>query len=170
LVRLAGNDEVPFLANRRLLPHERSVIVLRRHPAVLAGFLGVLASALAAAGFLTAARRKEAATLRAAWGASGIAFFLSAIRIYGWLNSYLVVTDIRLLYIKSLAGAKIDAIPLSEIRGINMRRSAWGRLLGYGTLVIKTAGRDEKIHAVPYPEQLYLDINGRLFPARDGNG
>ena len=168
-MRQAGSDQVPLLAYRYLLPHERRVIVLRRHPAVLAGFIGGLASALATAGFLTATRRNEVAALRGAWGASGIAFFLSAIRLYAWLNSYVVVSDIRLLYIKSLAGAKIDAIPLSEIRSVNLRRSAWGRLLGYGTLVIKTSGRDEKIHAMPYPEQLYIELNGALFPANDGD-
>ena len=68
---------------------------------VLAGFYGPLASTLAAAGFPTATRRKEAAVVRAAWGASGIAFVLSVIRLCAWLYSYIVVTDIRLLHTKS---------------------------------------------------------------------
>ena len=55
MVRLAGNvqDQVPPAVSRYLLPHERQVIAVRRHPAVLLGPFGLLAGA-AAAGLVTA--------------------------------------------------------------------------------------------------------------------
>ena len=40
-------------------------------------------------------------------------------------------------------------------------------LLGYGTLVIKSSGPDEKIRLLPYPEQLYLEMYGILAPEND---
>ena len=39
-----------------------------------------------------------------------------------------------------------------------------GRLLGYGTFIIRSADRDEKIRYLPYPEQLYLKVTGILNP------
>jgi Bacterial PH domain len=169
VVRLAGNvqDQVPPAVSRYLLPHERQVIAVRRHPAVLLGPFGQLAGAAATAGLVTATRRKDAAALRGAWGAAGIALLISAIRLRAWLSSYVVMTNSRLLYIDSLVSVKVRAIPLSAVRAIELRRSFFGRLLGYGTFVVKTAGRDEKIRVLPYPEQLYLEVCGTLTPGGD---
>jgi hypothetical protein len=158
---------VPPEVYRYLLPHERRVITVRRHPVVLAGPFGFLASAVIGASLLTATRRKDVTALHGAWGAPGIALLVSAIRLYAWLNSYVVVTNTRLLYVKSLASTKVNAIPLSEIRALDLHRSSLGRLLGYGTFVVKTSGPDEKIRLLPYPEQLYLEVYGTLAPEDD---
>ncbi len=166
-MRMPGNGKVPSEVYRYLLPHERNVIVLRRHPVILAGPFGFLAIAIIAAGLLTATRRKDVTALRGAWGASGIALAVSAIRLYEWLNSYVVVTNVRLLYVKSLAGTKVNAIPVSEIRSVDLHRSLLGRLLGYGTLVIKSSGPAEKIRVLPYPEQLYLEMYSIIAPEND---
>jgi hypothetical protein len=163
-VRLPGGEKVPPEVYRYLLPYERRVITIRRHPVVLAGPLGFLAGAVAAASLLTATRRKDVTTLRGAWGASGVGLFVSAIRLYAWLSSYVVVTDIRLLRVKNLASTKVNTIPLREIRGIDMHRSVSGRLLGYGTFIIRSAHGEEKIRYLPYPEQLYLELTGILNP------
>jgi hypothetical protein len=132
--------------------------------------LGFLAGAVIAASLLTATGRKDVTARRGTWGASGIAIFVSAIRLYAWLNSYVVVTNIRLLYVKSLAGVKVNAIRLSEVRSVDLHRSLLGRLLGYGTFVIKSSGPDEKIRLLPYPEQLYLEVYGILAPEDDEEG
>ncbi len=166
-MRSSGNDQLPPAAYRYLLPYERHVIAVRRHPAVLAGPFGLLAGAVIAATLLTATRRRDVAVLRGAWGASGAALLVSAVRLYAWLSSYVVVTDTRVLHVKSLAGVEVAAIPLREVRAVDLRRSLPGRLLGYGTFVIKSSGPDEKIRWLPYPEQLYLEVSGLLAPRSD---
>jgi hypothetical protein len=170
-VRLPGDEKVPPEVYRYLLPHERRVITIRRHPVVLAGPLGLLAGVVGVASLLTATRRKDVSALRGAWGASGAGLFVSAIRLYAWLSSYVVVTNFRLLYVKSLASTKVSTIPIREIRRIDMHRSMSGRLLGYGTFIIRSADREEKIRYLPYPEQLYLEVTGILYPdPRDDDG
>ena len=47
---------------------------------------------------------------------------------------------------------------------MDLHRSLLGRLLGYGTFVIKSSGPDEKIRFLPYPEQLYLEVYDTLAP------
>lgn len=167
MVGRPGGDKVPSMVYRYLLPQERRVIAVRRHPVILSGFLAFLASAVGAAGLLTAARRKDVAALRGAWGASGIALFLAGIRLYAWLNSYIVVTDARLLYVKSFAGIKVSAIPVSDISSIDLRQPLLGRLFGYGTLVINSPGSALKIRFLPYLEQIYLEIYGLLVPGSE---
>jgi hypothetical protein len=135
----------------------------------MAGPAGFLASAGIAAGLLTATRRKDATAVRGAWVASALALPVSAIRVHAWLNSYFVVTNARLLYVKSLTGIKVKAVSLRDIRGIELRRSLLGRLFGYGTLVIKSSGPDEKISFLPYPELLYLEVYDILHPAAEAD-
>ena len=130
----------------------------------MAGPAAFLASCAVAAGLLTAARKRDATAVRGAWGASGLALSVSAIRLYAWLNSYVVMTNFRLMYVKSLTGIKVNAILLGDIRAIELRRSVLGRLFGYGTFVVKSSGPDEKIRFLPYPEQLYLEVWGILHP------
>ena len=163
----SGGNNVPPEVLRYLLPQERHVIVVRRHPVVMAGPAGFLASAGIAAGLLTATRRKDVTAARGAWVASALALPVSAIRVHAWLNSYFVVTNARLLYVKSVTGIKVKAVSLRDIRGIELRRSLLGRLFGYGTFVIKSSGSDEKISFLPYPELLYLEVYDILHPAAE---
>jgi hypothetical protein len=163
----AGRDRVPNEVLRYLLPHERRVITVRRHPAVLLGSLGFLTSSAIGAALLTATRRRDVTAVRSAWGLSGLALAISAFRVYAWLSRYIVVTDIRLLEVGGFPAIKVTAVPVREIHGIELRRSLIGRLLGYGTFVINTSGADKKIRFLPYPEQLYLEVWGMLTPARD---
>jgi Bacterial PH domain len=62
-----------------------------------------------------------------------------------------------MLYVKGFTGIKVNAVLLRDVRGVELRRSWLGRLLGYGTFVIKSSGADEEIRYLPYPEQLYLE-------------
>ena len=154
MVRLAANDldRVPPAVSRYLLPQERRIITVRGGiPRSSPGPLGVLAGAAGAAGLVTATRRKDVTALRGAWGAAGVALLISAIRLRAWLSSYVVVTDTRLLYVKSLVNVKVRTVPLGRVRAVELRRSFFGRLLGYGTFVVKSSGPDEKIRVLPYP-------------------
>jgi hypothetical protein len=163
----AGGERVPNEVFRYLLPRERQVITVRRHPAVLLGSVGFLMSSAIGASLLTATRRRDVTAVRSAWGLSGLALAISAFRVYMWLSRYIVMTDTRLLEVKAFPAIKVTAIPVREINGIELHRSLIGRLLGYGTFVIKTSGADKKIRFLPYPEQLYLEVWGMLTPARD---
>jgi len=50
---------------------------------------------------------------------------------------------------------------------MSFRRSALGRLLGYGEFIIESAGHEQALHTInflPSPEQLYLEVCGLVFP------
>jgi hypothetical protein len=58
-------------------------------------------------------------------------------------------------------------MPLTRVTDMSFRRSALGRLLGYGEFIIESAGQEQALRTInflPYPEQLYLEVCGLVFP------
>jgi len=54
---------------------------------------------------------------------------------------------------------------------MTFRQSFLGRILGYGTFILESAGQDQalsNVDFIPYPEQLYLEVCELLFPNQDG--
>ena len=63
------------------------------------------------------------------------------------------------------------ATPLDQVTGLTLQRTVAGRLLGYGTLIVISPSRRQafrKVRYLPYPQQLYLEISGRLRPEEQG--
>ena len=59
-------------------------------------------------------------------------------------------------------------MPLSKVTDMSFQRSFGGRILGYGELIVESAGQNQaldRVPYIPYPEQLYLLVCGILFPA-----
>ena len=53
---------------------------------------------------------------------------------------------------------------------MTFQRSFLGRMLGYGTFILESAGQDQALSTVdhiPYPEQLYLEVCALIFPSKD---
>src|SRR5215471_6904086 len=153
-IRVVPNETVPASVYRHLLPHERQVITVRFHPAVLIGPVAVVLGGLAVAGLLsttTAARSNGTAML---------------FKIWNWLEDYFVVTSQRLLLATGVWTRTINMMPLSKVTDMRFERSGWGRVLGYGKFVVESAGQEQALQTVdflPYPEQLYLEVCGLIF-------
>ena len=78
--------------------------------------------------------------------------------ILRWRADHIIVTDKRLIRISGIVNVTVDAVHLSEITDTTYRRSFIGRILNYGTLVVKSAGRSqslERMDFVPSPAAIY---------------
>jgi len=154
---------VPASVNRYLLPHELSCITVRKHPAELAGPLILAFGGLAAAGELT----RRSVRPKIAWGASLSVLLYFLQRVAAWQGTYFIVTDKRLILVSGFAVRKVAMMPLARVTDMSFQRSALGRLLGYGEFIVESAGQEQALHTInflPYPEQLYLEVCGLLFP------
>lgn len=62
--------------------------------------------------------------------------------IADYRNDWLVVTNRRVVYQEKLLFVHVwrKEAPLEQIQSVDFRRTIWGRWLGYGTLVVQTAG------------------------------
>lgn len=164
-IRVVPNETVPASVYRHLLPHERQVITVRFHPAVLIGpaavFLGVFALLLT-----VMVAHGNGTTILIIGVICAVLLLRLLMKIWNWLEDYFVVTSQRLLLATGIFTRTINMMPLSKVTDMRFERSTMGRLLGYGTFIVESAGQDQalrKVDHLPYPEQLYLEVCGLIF-------
>ncbi|WP_336922009.1 PH domain-containing protein [Aquipuribacter sp. SD81] len=177
---VAGEEPGPFtpppvprefdLVRRRmgtgLVPGERVLVAQHRHPvvllepvllpfAVLLGFgtvtpylgsLDLLRNLIVLGWF--------ALTVRAGW------------RFAEWGRDWFVVTDRRLLRLHGILDTKRDMMPLQKVTDMAFERPVWGRIIGYGTFILESAGREQALREIRYvrePERTYEAICVQIF-------
>jgi hypothetical protein len=83
-------------------------------------------------------------------------------RIWRWRVARYVLTNQRLLFVDGIVYMRVDALPLRSVLDTTCRRSAAGRLFGYGdiTLTVNLTGDPElwTLARLSRPETLYASI------------
>ena len=171
-MRLVPNtDTVPASVNRYLLPHERQVISVHQHPAVLIRPMFELLVGLAIAGWLSNSFTKGNSTaILIIWLLWSILLVRLAWRVIQWLLTYFVITSQRLLLAKGFPTRKVDMMPLAKVTDMSFNRSPTGQILGFGEFVVESAGQDQALRHIeylPFPEQLYLEVCGLIFKDKE---
>jgi membrane protein YdbS with pleckstrin-like domain len=167
-MRLAPNtDTVPASVNRYLLPHERQVISVHQHPAVLIRPIFEVLAGLALAGWISNAFTHENGyALLAVWLLWGLLLLRLIWKVTDWAFTYFVITSQRLLLTKGFLKTKVDMMPLTKVTDMSFNRSPTGQLVGFGEFIVESAGQDQALRHIeylPYPEQLYLEVCGLIF-------
>jgi uncharacterized membrane protein YdbT with pleckstrin-like domain len=168
-MRLAPNtDTVPASVNRYLLPHERQVISVHEHPAVLIGPIALVLLGLAIAGFVSnsGVTHGNSTAILIIWGLWVLLLLWLGVKIWDWAVNYFVVTSHRLLLAQGVIVRKVGMLPLAKVTDMSFQRTTIGRILGYGEFIVESAGQDQALRNVkfiPYPEQLYLEVCGLIF-------
>jgi len=162
-----GSDTVPPAIARYLLPHERQVITVRLHPAVLIRPVAESLIGLAVAALISAVVAKgNGAVLLVIWLLWVVLLGRLAFKVWEWWDNHFVVTSARLLLATGTFTKKVNMMPLNKVMDMSFQRSAMGRILGYGEFVVESAGKDQALSHIdhlPYPEQLYLEVCGLIF-------
>ena len=96
-IRVVPNETVPAAVYRVLLPHERRVITVRFHPAILIRPVAEALGGLAVAGLISTITHLDRTVLLVIWLVWLILVIRLLFRIYAWLEDYFVVTSARLL-------------------------------------------------------------------------
>ena len=167
-MRLAPNtDTVPASVNRYLLPHERQVISVHQHPAVLIRPIFEVLVGLAIAGWLSnSVAHGNSTFILVIWILWAILLLRLVWKILEWSLTYFVITSQRLLLAQGFLLRRVDMMPLSKVTDMSFNRSPTGQLLGFGEFVVESAGQDQALRHIeylPYPEQLYLEVCGLIF-------
>jgi membrane protein YdbS with pleckstrin-like domain len=165
-IRVVPNETVPAAVYRVLLPHERRVITVRFHPAILIRPVAETLGGLALAGLISTIVHLESTVLLVVWLAWLVLVVRLLFRIYAWLEDYFVVTSARLLLATGVFKKSVNMMPLGKVTDMRFERSPAGRVFGYGTFIVESAGQDQalrNINHLPYPEQLYIEVCGLIF-------
>ncbi len=159
----------PAAVSKYLLPREVQVATVRQHPAVLLASGGQALAGLLVAGLLSLTVFKHNHLLLAiVWIAWAVLLLRLIWKAINWAVDYFVITSQRLMLTTGLLTRKVAMMPMSKVTDMSFQRSFGGRLLGYGELIVESAGQNQaldRVPYIPYPEQLYLLVCGILFPA-----
>jgi membrane protein YdbS with pleckstrin-like domain len=152
---------------RYLLPSERRVVAVRRHWARLAGPALSAVAGLVVLMWLDQVLPVPLPFVRDLLLAGWVGLLARLTwRTLEWREDWFVVTDRRLLVRTGLVTRKVAMMPLMKVTDMSYDRPPAGRLLGYGEIVIESAGQDQalrRIRHLPHPDALYLEICELLF-------
>jgi hypothetical protein len=155
------------LIAKYLLPGERVVAALRRH------WLALIVPLYAAGGGLFLAVLLDIALPRRAAGARDIVWLVWSAAVWylgweilNWWSDRFVVTDKRLMLVHGLVRRDVDMMPLGKVTDMRYERTVLGRLLGFGSFVMESAGQDQALSRVKFvtgPDELYQRICALVF-------
>ncbi|GAB2753589.1 PH domain-containing protein [Amycolatopsis magusensis] len=150
-----------------LLDTERRVIRIRRHWATL------LWDSFEAAALLAICVLVSYVLPPSMWLINNILWYLALLVILRfsylvmeWWVERLVVTDKRFVMTTGVFTTKVLMMPITKVTDLTYQRTAWGRVLGYGTMVVESAGQIQalnKIDYLPRPEEFYDTISELVF-------
>ena len=96
---------------------------------------------------------------------SGVIALFFAARLgwktWQWRADTIVVTDQRIFEVSGVLTRKVASMPLTRVTDMTYQRSILGRLLGYGDLIVESAGQDQalsRIEHLPHPDDFYRTI------------
>ena len=149
-----------------LLPTERRVIRVRMHWAVMAKSL--ISTGLFLLLMIWVQRHLPEGAL-----VDNLTFYLSLAAVLRftlqtilWWIERIVITDKRVMLAEGILVHNVGMMPLSKVTDLTFRRTFGGRLLGYGTLIVESAGQIQalnKIRYMPRPEEIYEALSELIF-------
>jgi uncharacterized membrane protein YdbT with pleckstrin-like domain len=149
-----------------LLPTERRVIRVRQHWAYMTN--NITQTALFLLALVIAQRYLPSGVL-----VDNVTFYLAlvgvlrftALTIMWWIER-IVITDKRVMLAEGIIVHKVGMMPLSKVTDLTFERTLGGRMLGYGTLIVESAGQIQALNRIDYmprPEEVYEALSELVF-------
>lgn len=149
---------------RYLSGDETIVLQARRHVAVLARPALAAAGAIALAIFVgVLVSPGDGADLLDTIGGLFALWFLVRLmwRAWEWWVDRIFVTEKRIFEVSGLLTRKVASMPLGNLTDMTYQRSLWGRIFGYGELIVETAGQAQALSRIAYlshPDDFYRTV------------
>ena len=150
-----------------LLPTERRVVRLRRHWSIVA-WDAVEATLLMAVVFMVSSLVPDRVWLvqNILWYGGLLVLLRFAYILYEWWDEQFLVTDKRFILITGVFTTKVAMMPLTKVTDLTFERNVAGHALGYGTIVVESAGQAQafrRIEYLPQPERIYDAVSELVF-------
>jgi uncharacterized membrane protein YdbT with pleckstrin-like domain len=168
--RAGAGGEAAVLAPREVdeyvLPTERRVIRFRRHWVVIMNEI-IQATVLMVILMVAAALLPEGPVLsNLLWYGGLLVLIKACYKVSEWWVEKVVITDKRVMLTQGVFTQKVGMMPLGKVTDLTFERTLNGRMLGYGTMVIESAGQIQALNRIdflPDPEEVYEAISELVF-------
>lgn len=154
-----------------LLPTERRVIRVRQHWAFM--LVHLTQTALFVLALVLIERYTDSATGMTDFLIDNVTFYLALVAVLRftvltilWWIERIVITDKRVMLAQGIIVHKVGMMPLGKVTDLTFERSLGGRMLGYGTLIVESAGQIQALNRIDYmprPEEIYEALSELVF-------
>jgi membrane protein YdbS with pleckstrin-like domain len=83
-----------------------------------------------------------------------------------WYYDRFILTNKRVMLVEGIISRNVAMMPLSRVTDMKYTQSPLGRVLGYGTFELESAGQDQALRNVtnlPNPTDLYLQVVEEMY-------
>jgi uncharacterized membrane protein YdbT with pleckstrin-like domain len=87
-------------------------------------------------------------------------------RVGDWYYDRFVLTSRRVMVVSGMVNRKVAMMPLARVTDMAYNQSVLGRMLGYGSFILESAGQDQalrEVHHLPQPRELYLLMLDEMY-------
>ncbi len=148
-----------------ILPSERRVIRMRLHWVVLLQHFTQTALVLGVLVFI-ARQVGNPVVHTLTWYVGLIAVLRLTLFVIEWWIERIVVTNKRVMLSRGIITHNLGMMPLSKVTDLTFERSLTGRLLGYGTLIVESAGQIQALNRIdflPEPDEIEEALTELIF-------
>jgi uncharacterized membrane protein YdbT with pleckstrin-like domain len=149
-----------------LLPTERRVIRVRQHWAVMMNHLSSTALFLLVLVIGESMLPDSVLVDNIAWYLALVAVLRFTVLTILWWIERIVITDKRVMLAQGIITHNVGMMPLGKVTDLTFRRSLGGRMFGYGTIVVESAGQIQALNRIDYlprPEEIYEALSELVF-------
>lgn len=149
-----------------LLPTERRVIRVRQHWAVMMNH--VSSTALFLLALVIGERLLPDSVLidNLAWYLALVSVLRFTVLTILWWIERIVITDKRVMLAQGIITHNVGMMPLGKVTDLTFQRTLGGRMFGYGTIVVESAGQIQALNRIDYlprPEEIYEALSELVF-------
>src|SRR5699024_12133361 len=88
-----------------------------------------------------------------------------AYQVMAWWVERLVVTDKRFILTHGVFTTEVLMMPITKVTDLTYQRPFWGRVFGYGTVIVESAGQIQALNHItflPSPEEFFDTISEQV--------
>lgn len=161
----------PRDSDEYLLDTENRVIRVRLHWAVLAWDIFETIALLAVAVMVSYLLPESMWLVQnVLWYAALFVLLRFTYVVISWWVERIIVTDKRMMMTTGIITTKVLMMPIGKVTDLTYERPLMGRLLGYGTMIVESAGQIQALNRLEYlpkAEQVYDAISELVFGDKD---
>jgi hypothetical protein len=149
-----------------ILPTERRVIRVRQHWSVMFNDMVQTALVLFGIVLLQTYLPRTLVIDNLTWYAALVAVLRLTILVALWWVERIVITDKRVLKSEGILTQRLPMMPLGKVTDLTFERTLTARMLGYGSMIIESAGQAQgfdRIDYMPQPEEIYEALTELIF-------
>jgi hypothetical protein len=149
-----------------VLPTERRVIRLRKHWSVLLGDMTQTALVLVALVLIQRYFPPSVVIDNLTWYGGLVAVLRLTVLVALWWVERIVITDKRVMLATGIITHNLGMMPLGKVTDLTFERTMTGRIMGYGTIIVESAGQIQALNRIdfmPRPEEVYEALAELIF-------